>query len=143
MVTDIIPMQEEEILIIINDVTEDRKRQEKLHLTDRLVSVGEMTSGIAHELNNPLTSVLGLSQLLKNEDIPAKFREDIEGIHREAQRAAEIVRNLLAFARRHAPAKAPTQINLVINDVLMLRAHEHQMDDEIESLVMSYRQEMA
>ena len=120
----LIGMSEDEILLVLDDVTDERKRQERLYLTDRLASVGEMASGIAHELNNPLTSVIGLSELLTEESLPEEIREDVTAINQEAQRAATIVRNLLTFARRHAPTRDDVQVNDVIKDVLRLRAYE-------------------
>ncbi|MBN1857205.1 MAG: PAS domain S-box protein [Dehalococcoidia bacterium] len=126
-VVNLFPMNENEILLVLDDVTGERDRQERLYLTDRLASVGEMASGIAHELNNPLTSVIGLSELLTEENLPEELREDIEAINQEAQRAAVIVRNLLTFARKHNPTRKPMQINDVISDVLRLRAYEHRV----------------
>ena len=64
---------------------------------DRLASVGELAAGVAHELNNPLTSVIGFSQLLLDKDIPDDAREDVAIIYKEAQRTAAIVKNLLTF----------------------------------------------
>ena len=74
-------------------------------MTDRLASIGELSSGIAHELNNPLTSVIGFSQLLMEGDVPDNIKEELGIVHSEAQRAAAIVKNLLTFARKHAPVK--------------------------------------
>jgi signal transduction histidine kinase len=111
--------------LVLTDVSEERARQERLYLTDRLASVGEMASGIAHELNNPLTSVIGLSQILSREDMPEDFKADLTMIHSEAQRAAAIVKNMLSFARKHAPQKQYIQINRVVEDVLKLRTYEH------------------
>jgi two-component system NtrC family sensor kinase len=129
-VGNVIAMGENEVLIIIDDVTEERERRERLYLTDRLASVGEMASGIAHELNNPLTGVIGLSQLLVNEEsLPEDLKEDTQAIYSEAQRAAGIVRNLLTFARKHIPVREPTQLNKVLEDVLRLRAYEHKVNN--------------
>jgi PAS domain S-box-containing protein len=69
LVASVIPMQKNEALLILNDVTDERERQERLYLTDRLASVGEMASGVAHELNNPLTGVITMSQLLAEDDM--------------------------------------------------------------------------
>jgi len=116
-------------LITFTDITEQKQHNERLILADRLASIGELAAGTAHELNNPLTSVLGFSQLLMDKDIPNDIREDLEIIYSEAQRAAVVTRNLLAFARKHKPVKRLSQINDIIEDILKLRAHEHKMHD--------------
>ncbi len=116
-------------ITIVRDITERKGMQEQLMLTDRLASIGELASGIAHELNNPLTSVIGFSQLLMERDIADDFKEDLKLVHSEAQRAAGIVKNLLTFARKHAPVKQLTQINSVIEDVLRLRAYEQKVSN--------------
>jgi len=95
----------EDVLVSISDMTEERQKQESMYLTDRLVSVGEMASGIAHELNNPLTSVVALSQIVANQDLPKDVKEDVLAINNEAQRAATVVRNMLSFARKHVPER--------------------------------------
>jgi signal transduction histidine kinase len=118
------------LLTVVRDITERKGMQEQLMLTDRLASIGELASGIAHELNNPLTSVIGFSQLLmEKKDIAEDFKEDLKLVHSEAQRAAGIVKNLLTFARKHAPVKQLTQINNVIEDVLRLRAYEQKVNN--------------
>jgi signal transduction histidine kinase len=103
--------------------------EEQLMLTDRLASIGELASGIAHELNNPLTSVIGFSQLLLEEDIPENLKEDLGTIYSEAQRASAIVKNLLTFARKHAPMMQISQVNNILEDVLKLRAYEHKVNN--------------
>ncbi|GAH16629.1 unnamed protein product, partial [marine sediment metagenome] len=75
---------------VTRDITERKKMEEQLIITDRLASVGELASGIAHELNNPLTGVIGFSQLLLEKDVPDDVREDLEIIHSEAQRTAKV-----------------------------------------------------
>jgi PAS domain S-box-containing protein len=112
------------IIIAFTDVSTEREKQEKLYLTDRLVSVGEMASGVAHEINNPLTGIMGLSQLLLEEDLPDNVKQDLQTIYGESRRAAAIVKNLLSFARKHTPTKDPIQLNDIIEDVLKLRAYE-------------------
>jgi signal transduction histidine kinase/HAMP domain-containing protein len=117
-------MQGDELfLIIFTDITLEMDRQDRLYLTDRLASVGEMASGIAHELNNPLSSILGLSELLADEGLPDNIKEDVTTINGEAKRAAVVVRNMLSFARKHTPSKASVQMNQVIEDVLNLRSY--------------------
>jgi len=120
-------------IIVARDVTQQKRMEEQLIMTDRLASIGELSSGIAHELNNPLTSVIGFSQLLMEGDAPANIKEDLATIYSEAQRAAVIVKNLLTFARKHAPIKQLSQINTVVEDVLRLRAYEQKVNNiEIE-----------
>ena len=97
-------------------------------MADRLASIGELAAGTAHELNNPLTSVIGFSQLLMEKDIPDDIREDVKLIYNEAQRAADVTKNLLTFARKRAPVKQLIQINNIIEDVLKLRAYEHKVN---------------
>ncbi|MGD9116038.1 MAG: PAS domain S-box protein [Dehalococcoidia bacterium] len=118
-------MQRNRYLVLISDITEERENQERLYLTDRLASVGEMAAGVAHELNNPLTSIIGLSSLLNDqEELPADTRDDLAAINSEAQRCAAIVKSMLTFARKHAPMREPLQLRRVVKDVLDLRAYE-------------------
>jgi len=114
---------------ITRDITQRKKMEEQLIVTDRLASIGELASGIAHELNNPLTSILGFSDLLLGKDIPDDVKEDLRVINREAQRTAGVVRNLLTFARKHAPEKKPMDINKTIQTVLELRAYEQKVNN--------------
>jgi PAS domain S-box-containing protein len=124
LVADIISMQKNEVMTLLRDVTDEREMQESLYLTDRLASVGEMAAGIAHELNNPLTGVVALSQLLLESGVPDGMKEDLETIRKEGQRAASIVKNLLSFARSHTTSIQAVDINAVICEVLNLRAYE-------------------
>lgn len=126
-----------EAQVIIADVTEERRKQETLYTTHRLASVGQMAAGAAHELNNPLTSIIGLSQLLMRETLSPSIKDDIECIHREAQRAASITRNLLTFVRAQPSVRQPGSINGIVEDVLKLRSYEHeakhiQVDEQLE-----------
>jgi PAS domain S-box-containing protein len=120
-------------VMVARDVTSQKRMEEQLLVTDRLASIGELASGIAHELNNPLTSVIGFSQLLMAGDIPPDIRGDLSTIYSEAQRAAVIVKNLLTFARKHAPVTELSQVNVVIDDVLRLRTYEQKVNNiEVE-----------
>jgi len=114
---------------VARDITERKQMQQQLILTDRLASIGELASGIAHELNNPLTSVIGFAQLLLDKDIPDDIKEDVRIISSEAQRAAGVVKNLLTFARKHAPVKQLVNVNEVIEKVLELRAYEQKVSN--------------
>jgi two-component system NtrC family sensor kinase len=116
-------------IAVTRDITERKMMEQQLILTDRLASIGELASGIAHELNNPLTGVIGLSQLLTQRDVPEDIKEDLNLVYSEAQRAATIVKNLLTFARKHPPAKELLNINDVIGKVLELRAYEERVSN--------------
>ena len=113
---------------INKDITERRQMQEQMVIADRLASVGELAAGIAHELNNPLTGVIGFSQLLLDKEMPDDVRQDMQVVHNEAQRAAQVVKNLLTFARKHTAAKEKVNINDIINKVLELRAYEQKLE---------------
>ena len=112
-------------LISFTDISEQRSHRDRLVMTDRLASLGEMASGAAHELNNPLTTIIGFSQLLLRREVPDDIREDLKLINSEAERAADVTRNLLTFAGRHAPMQKPNQMNNIIEDVLRLRVYDH------------------
>jgi two-component system NtrC family sensor kinase len=136
-------------LISFTDITEQKQQNERLMLTDRLASLGELASGAAHELNNPLTSIIGFSQLLMEKEVPDDIREDLTLIYSEAQRAASVTKNLLTFARKHAPVKQRDQINNIIEDVLKLRTYEHkvsgievegQFDPDLPKIMVDYFQ---
>ena len=136
-------------LLSFVDITEQKRQTERLMMTDRLASLGELAAGAAHELNNPLTSIVGLSQLLLDRRLPDSVRVDIELIHSEAQRAAKVTKNLLTFARKHAPVRELAQINDIVEDVLRLRAYEHktnaievrkQLDPNLPEIMVDYFQ---
>ena len=119
------------LLGIIRDITE-RKRAEmerkeleqRAQIMSRLASVGEMASGIAHEINNPLTSVIGFAQLLIQKDLPEDIREEVRIIADGAQRVASIIKRLLTFARQYKPERGYVNINDIIATTLDLRAYE-------------------
>jgi PAS domain S-box-containing protein len=125
----IVKMDGELTLLTFSDVSGEREEEEKLYLADRLVSLGEMAAGLAHELNNPLTGILALSQLLTTSDIPKDYQEDIECIHEEAKRAANIVKNVLLFARNKPDENGSSCVNEVLTDVLRLREYEQKANN--------------
>ncbi len=114
---------------IAKDITQFKHMEQKVIMSDRLASIGELVSGIAHELNNPLTGVIGFSQLLMEKDIADDIKEDLAIIFNESQRAARIVKNLLTFARKHTPVKQPSNMNIIIDDVLKLREYEQKVNN--------------
>ncbi len=111
------------------DITERKKMQEQLMAQDRLASIGQLVSGVAHEINNPLTGVIGFSDLLLSRDLPDNVKDDLKVINDEAKRTASIVKNLLTFARKQPEGKAPLDINENIQKVLNLRSHEQRVNN--------------
>jgi two-component system NtrC family sensor kinase len=95
--------------------------QAQLVQAAKLAGVGELAAGVAHELNNPLTSILGFAQLLLNVTPPdAPSRGDLEIIANQARRGRDIVRNLLDFARQTKPQRLPADVNQVLCQTLVL-----------------------
>jgi signal transduction histidine kinase len=101
-----------------------RSAENRLVQAAKLAAVGEMAAGIAHELNNPLTSVTGFAELALS-DIPAESetRKDLEIVMREATRARDVVRRLLDFARQSESTRARASLNDVVEDVVALSRH--------------------
>jgi len=108
----------------LRDITEDKRLRQQLQQSEKMVSVGQLVSGVAHELNNPLTGITGYAQLLAMKDLPAEVRKDIESISHEADRAARIVRNLLSFAREHKLERKQVQVNSIVAETLELKAYD-------------------
>jgi PAS domain S-box-containing protein len=109
---------------VVRDVTDEKRLAEQLLQQEKLAAVGQLVSGVAHELNNPLASVMAFAQLLlaAPEDAPHD-RRALDAINHEAKRAAKIVSNLLTFARQHQPERTIADLNRVVEDTLELRRY--------------------
>ncbi len=123
----------EKVLLVSRDITEKKELEEreraieqKLMQADKLNALGKTVSGVAHELNNPLTGIMAYCQLLlRDEGIQAstRYREDVETIFKEAERCRNIVKSLTTFARQHKPEKTYLGVNGLIQDVVRLNAY--------------------
>jgi two-component system NtrC family sensor kinase len=109
---------------IIKDITDLKSARRSLQVTEKLSAMGELVSGVAHELNNPLTGVLGYAQLLMGGATDARQRKSVERIFESALRCQKIVQNLLAFARRYPSEKRYLGLNGIIEKTLDLKAYQ-------------------
>ena len=114
----------EESLLVFSDITEQKQQQERMEEHSRLASVGELAAGVAHEINNPLAAILGLSELIQMENSAPQAADDAKKIQDAAQRAAKIVQNLLFFARKHEPEKRYLEISTVVDRAIELKSHD-------------------
>jgi len=118
-----------ELCFIIVDVTQLRRLQEELTQAEKLWALGELVSGIAHELNNPLTGILGFAQLLMmRNDVNEEVAESLEKINREALRCKRIVENLLDFARKRPPEKVALNLKQIVENALELLSYQLKVD---------------
>ncbi len=113
------------VLLVGRDMTSEREMRTRLMESDRLAAVGELVAGVAHEVNNPLSSISAFAQLLLREPgLTAAQRDSIEVIKSETLRASQVVKDLLAFARRSEPQREPLDLNGVVARTLRLRGYQ-------------------
>lgn len=111
------------VIISVRDITVERKLEQQVVQSERLAAMGAMIGGVAHELNNPLTSIMGVSELLQDTETNETSRKQLAMLQQQARRAAEIVQNLTYFSRPPAPGKSRINLVEVVERTLNLHAY--------------------
>jgi len=124
------PMRDEQgdinsVVVVMADITDAADLQAKLMHTEKMAALGQLVSGVAHEVNNPLAAIVGFTDLLlENPAVPDEAKEELRVILQEAQRTRVIVQNLLSFARHMPAQREPVRVNSVLRQTLQLRAYD-------------------
>lgn len=127
--------------VIARDITEQKKLMQQLIQAEKMSALGELLSGVAHEINNPLTAVIGFSELLlKTGDIGEKLRHDIQQIYDCSMRVHKITEGLLRFARKENLVKKDVNVNNVLEEILKIR--EYQLKVNNIAVKKTFRQDM-
>jgi PAS domain S-box-containing protein len=111
------------VIISVRDMTIEKKLEQQIIQSERLAAMGQMIGGFAHELNNPLTSILGMAELLQEGDASEGARKQIAILHQQARRAAEIVQNLQYFARPPIPGRSQVDLNELVQRTVQMQAY--------------------
>ena len=111
------------VVVSVRDITVEKKLEQQIIQSERLAAMGQMIGGFAHELNNPLTSILGVSEMLQEVDLGENVKKQLVMMHGQARRAAEIVQNLMYFSRPPAPGKTKVNLNELVQRTLHLQAY--------------------
>ena len=115
---------------VAKDISNEKLLQQQLIQSEKLSAIGELIAGIAHELNNPLTGVMGYSQLLQlRKDLDDRAKENLLKINNLALRCQKIVQNLLSFARKQKPERTLSDINEILEKTVELRSYELQVNN--------------
>ena len=133
----VIPMAEPgSAVLVFEDQTERRRLQEQLIQSEKMSAIGQLIAGVAHDLNNPLASVVGFSDFLAEAgEIPPSLREPLQVIRQEAERAATIVKNLLSFARTQEGERTRHPIRALLESTLVLLRNQlmaHKVEATLE-----------
>jgi PAS domain S-box-containing protein len=111
------------VIISVRDITVEKKLEQQIIQSERLAAMGQMIGGFAHELNNPLSAILGVSELLREREASESRARQLNMLHQQARRATEIVQNLMYFSRPPAPGKIPVNLSELMDRTLHLHAY--------------------
>ena len=111
------------------DITDEVRLRDQLVHSERLSAIGELVAGVAHEINNPLQTIIGSVELMIEERPSPLVLRDLETVRREGMRAGQIVRNLLSFVRRSAPDRAPSDLNEIVATTVKVREFHLQQNN--------------
>jgi PAS domain S-box-containing protein len=111
------------VIISVRDITVEKKLEEQIIQSERLAAMGQMIGGFAHELNNPLTAILGVSEILQDGETSEARVKQLGMLHQQARRATEIVQNLMYFSRPTAPGKTQVDLSELVERTLHLQAY--------------------
>ena len=111
------------VIFSVRDITVEKKLEQQIIQSERLAAMGQMIGGFAHELNNPLTTIVGVSDLLREGENSESRIKQLNMLHQQARRATEIVQNLMYFSRPPAPGKTPLNLSELVTRTLHLHAY--------------------
>ncbi len=126
------------VVYIMKDITETKRLKDQIYHMDKLSSLGTLTSGVAHEINNPLTGIIGYTEMLLMKDQDDTSKKYLKNIFDSAIRCKRIVENMLTFSRQKPPHKSPENINDIIDKTIEL--HEYWLKSNNIEIIRNYQE---
>ena len=111
------------VIVSVRDITLEKKLEQQIIQSERLAAMGQMIGGFAHELNNPLTSIMGVAELLQENESSEPVRKQLAMLQQQARRAADVVQNLMYFSRPPSPGKGTINLGELVQRTLHLHAY--------------------